>query len=251
LLQALRRHGILQQVLTDNGKVCTAGFGLGPGPVMFDKVCNDNGITHLLTAPYSPTTTGRVQRLHQTIRAEFLTVHDRRHTTVERMQTALDAWVVQYNTDRPHQSCGGRPPAERFALAERSIIAVDEVAVPAPRGPVTTTRPEGLSRWVNGAGRISLAGFDYVLGATFAGEPVEVVVTDGLVEILPAGVLVATHAQRLKRGQTTARRPHPPRSSPRRRRHRTPRATVLHRRPLHRADELADVILVPVGSLPV
>lgn len=201
LLQALRRHGVPEQVLTDNGKVFTARFGLGPGPVMFDKVCNDNGIKHLLTAPYSPTTTGKVERLHKTIRAEFLTVHDRRHTTVEQMQTALDAWVVQYNTDRPHQSCGGRPPVERFALAERSIIAVDEGAVPAPRRPVTTTRPEGVSRWVNGAGRISLAGFDYVVGATFAGEPVEVVVTDGLVEILHAGVLVATHAQRLKPDQ--------------------------------------------------
>ena len=47
----------------------------------------------------------------------------------------------------------------------------------------------------------SLAGFDYVVGATFAGEPVEVVVTNGLVEIFHAGVLVATHAQRLKPDQ--------------------------------------------------
>ena len=54
---------------------------------------------------------------------------------------------------------------------------------------------------MNGAGRISLAGFDYVVGATFAGEPVEVVVRNGLVEIFHAGVLVATHAQRLKPDQ--------------------------------------------------
>jgi hypothetical protein len=39
------------------------------------------------------------------------------------------------------------------------------------------------------------------VGATFAGEPVDVVVTNGLVEVLPAGVLVATHAQRLKPDQ--------------------------------------------------
>lgn len=62
-------------------------------------------------------------------------------------------------------------------------------------------RPAGVSRWVNGQGRISLAGFDYVAGATFVGEPVEVVVTNRLVEILHAGVLVATHAQRLKSDQ--------------------------------------------------
>ena len=59
-----------------------------------------------------------------------------------------------------------------------------------------------MSRWVNGRGRISLAGFDYAVGAAFAGEPVEVVVTGGLVEISHAGVLVATHAQRLRADQS-------------------------------------------------
>ena len=211
LLEALRRHGIPTQILTDNGKVFTARFRLGPGPVMFDKVCNDNGIKHLLTAPYSPTTTGKIERLHKTIRAEFLIEHDRRHGTIEDAQAALDAWVVEYNTERPHQSCGGRPPFERFALAQRSLVVVDDLeAAMVPAQPVGS-RPAGVSRWVNQHGRISLAGFDYVVGATFAGEPVEVVVTNGLVEILHAGVLVATHAQRLKADQADRiRRPRLP-----------------------------------------
>jgi len=201
LLAALRRHGVPEQILTDNGKVFTARFGLGPGPVMFDKVCNDNGIKHLLTAPYSPTTTGKIERLHKTIRAEFLIEHDRRHASIEDAQAALDAWVVEYNTERPHQSCGGRPPAERFALAEPGLAVVDdENLVPRPRQP-ELPRPAGVSRWVNQNGRISLAAFDYVVGATFAGEPVEVVVTNGLVEVFHAGVLVASHAQRLKPDQ--------------------------------------------------
>jgi len=212
LLEALGRHGIPEQILTDNGKVFTARFGLGPGPgpVMFDKVCNDNGIRHLLTAPYSPTTTGKIERLHKTIRAEFLAEHDRRHDSIEALQVALDRWVVDYNTERPHQSCGNRPPAERFALADRGLVVVDEPVAPAPRQPAAS-RPGGVGRWVNTHGRISLAGFDYPVGATFAGEPVEVVVTDGLVEILHAGVLVATHPQRLKADhadrQTPARLP--------------------------------------------
>jgi transposase InsO family protein len=108
LLDALRRHGVPEGILTDNGRVFTARFGLGPGPVMFDRVCSDNGIKHLLTTPYSPTTTGKIERLHKTIRAEFVTEHDRVHVTIEDAQAALDAWVVEYNTDRPHQSCGVR-----------------------------------------------------------------------------------------------------------------------------------------------
>ncbi len=42
-------------------------------------------------------------------------------------------------------------------------------------------RPAGVSRWVNAAGTISLAGFTYTVGDTYAGEPVEVVVSGGLV----------------------------------------------------------------------
>jgi hypothetical protein len=55
-----------------------------------------------------------------------------------------------------------------------------------------------LSRWVNPAGKISLAGFTHSADATFAGEPVEVVVAGGLVDILHAGVVVATPAQRFR-----------------------------------------------------
>lgn len=203
LVAALGRHGVPEQVLTDNGKVFTARFGLGPGPVLFDQVCRENGIKHLLTAPYSPTTTGKIERLHKTIRAEFLSAHDRRHASVAELQAALDAWVVEYNTERPHQSCGGRPPAERFALAARSLAPVEAALPSTPTTPARAAvsrpgpRPGGVSRWVDQRGTISLAGFRYAVGPTFAGEPVEVVVTGGLVEILHAGVLVATHAQRL------------------------------------------------------
>jgi transposase InsO family protein len=108
LTGALARHGVPAQILTDNGKVFTARFGTGPGPVMFDRICAGNGIRHLLTAPYSPTT-GKVERLHKTMRAEFFNGVDGVFATVPELQDALDARVIEYNTARPRQSCGGRP----------------------------------------------------------------------------------------------------------------------------------------------
>jgi len=203
LSEALARHGVPEQILTDNGKVFTARFGTGPGPVLFDRICADNGIKHLLTAPYSPTTTGKVERLHKTMRAEFFTPKDRLFATIGELQAAVDAWVSEYNTARPHQSCGGRPPAERFALADRSVTPDASAAAAAPAAPAAgpARRPAGVSRWVNAAGKISLAGFSYHVGATYAGEPVEAVVAGGLVDILHAGVVVATHAQRLREDQ--------------------------------------------------
>ena len=53
-------------------------------------------------------------------------------------------------------------------------------------------RPPGVSRWANAHGKVSLAGFSYAVGASYAGEPVEVVVAGGLVDIVHAGVVIAT-----------------------------------------------------------
>ena len=190
---ALKLHGPPDQILTDNGKVFTARFGSGPGPVMFDRICHNNGIRHLLTAPYSPTTTGKVERLHKTMREGFFADNDRLHETIAEAQVALDAWVHEYNVDRPHQSLGDRPPAERFALAGVHAAEPDDDE---PEQRELGPRPPGVSRWVDQRGSISVASQRYRVGSTYVGEPVEVVVRDGLVEILHAGVLVATHAER-------------------------------------------------------
>ena len=68
LTHAMQTHGVPEQILSDNGKVFTARFGPGPGPVVFDRICIDNGITQILTAPRSPTTTGKIERWHKTLR---------------------------------------------------------------------------------------------------------------------------------------------------------------------------------------
>jgi transposase InsO family protein len=33
--------------------------------VLFARICRENGIEHLLTAPRSPTTTGKIERFHR------------------------------------------------------------------------------------------------------------------------------------------------------------------------------------------
>jgi transposase InsO family protein len=212
---ALRTHGVPDQILTDNGKVFTARFGQGPGPVLFDRICANNGIRHLLTAPYSPTTTGKVERFHRTIRRDFLVDHDRVHATIEELQRALDEWVAEYNTERPHQSLGDRPPIERFALAASQRTADLEMPEVIEEVPLSE-RPPGVNRWVDQRGSITLGRFRYRVGATFAGEPVEVVVRSGLVEVLHAGVLVATHAERRQadKGSAPQRAPRSGRSRP-------------------------------------
>ena len=223
LLAALRRHGCPEQILTDNGKVFTGRFGPAgsSAEVMFDRICAENGIRHLLTAPRSPTTTGKVERWHKTMRAEFLRVHDRRHATLEELQAALDAWVTDYNTARPHQSLGMRPPIERFQfaphLAAGEVPVVDPVPIVSAQPSIqSATRLHGVQRWVDRRGLIRLAGFSYRVPIILAGEPVEAVVAEHLVRIFHRNVLVAEHVQRrkpdtepkqLREGRRTARQP--------------------------------------------
>ena len=61
--------------------------------MLFDKICRENGITHILTAPRSPTTTGKIERFHRSLRQEFLT--GKIFSTLELAQKALDAWVQE------------------------------------------------------------------------------------------------------------------------------------------------------------
>jgi transposase InsO family protein len=216
LLGALERHGVPEQILTDNGKVFTGRFGPGgsSSEVLFDRVCVENGIRHLLTAPRSPTTTGKVERLHKTMRAEFFADVDRMFATIGELQAVLDGWVGQYNTERPHQSLGMCPPAERFALAVGPDLEVMEpvavVATNGPRGAASQRadlRSAGVQRWVDQRGLIRLAGFGYRVPIVLAGEPVEAVVADNLVQIYHRDVLVASHVQHLTADST----PRPPR----------------------------------------
>ena len=210
LTYAMNEHGVPEQVLTDNGKVFTARFGPGPGPVLFDKICIDNGIKHLLTAPRSPTTTGKVERWHKTLRREFL--DGRVFDSIEHAQAELDVWVHHYNHERPHQSTGGLPPIERFQLAEPREKPARPLPETAPASGAMTTRR------VSSKGTIGFATVSYKAGAWLAGQTVEVTCEGGLVQIHHRGILIATHARRHPLDKQTAgvqrnRKPRPSRPS--------------------------------------
>jgi transposase InsO family protein len=157
LALAMRRFGCPSQILTDNGKVFTGRFGPGTGEVLFDRICRENGIKHILTAPRSPTTTGKVERWHKTLRREFL--DGKLFDSVAHAQAELDAWVEHYNHDRPHQSLGMVAPWERFRLAKTEPGAVADSVVevdPAGAMPALTA-----TRKVSQNGTISFAAASY------------------------------------------------------------------------------------------
>ena len=129
-VEAMGEYGVPAEVLSDNGKQFTGRFGKPrPAEVLFERICRENGIAQRLTRPRSPTTTGKVERLHQTLQLELLNVHEP-FASIEAAQAAVDAWRKEYNADRPHQSLGMALPAARFAPATGQALGVRVPASP-------------------------------------------------------------------------------------------------------------------------
>ena len=100
---AIARHGIPYSTLTDNGMVFTTRFAGGKGGRNeFEAQLRHLDIHQINSTPNHPTTCGKVERFHQTLK-KWLTGHPRAATLAE-LQTQLDAFVDEYNHRRPHRS---------------------------------------------------------------------------------------------------------------------------------------------------
>ncbi len=75
-------------------------------------------IDHSRTKARHPQTNGICERFHKTIQQEFYQTAFRKkiYTSLEQLQSDLDAWITYYNTERPHSGkmCCGRTPMQTF-----------------------------------------------------------------------------------------------------------------------------------------
>src|SRR5262249_46626596 len=150
-------------------------------------ICRENGISHRLTRPRSPTTTGKIERFHRSLRTEFRT--DRVFKDLAHAQAELDDWVTDYNTVRPHQAIGMVPPAQRFA--QQPSATVTPLA-----GPTQRPDPRGEGTWV--ARRASAVGVVTVdwqqvsIGIAAAGHNIDVWVTNDVMQFFDGDHLMRT-----------------------------------------------------------
>ena len=181
---ALARHGVPQEILTDNGKVFTGRFAAKDIEVLFDRICRENGIDHLLTAPRRPQTTGKIERFHRTLRQEFLT--GRTFADLEHAQAALDRWVASYNTERPHSALDMATPASRFENAEPGRPADASTLLPERSG------EDWISRKITTNGVISVAWQEISCGKYRAGRRVDIHLEGPTMQIWDGEELIKT-----------------------------------------------------------
>ena len=96
-------------------------------------------------------------------------------------QQAIDVWIAEYNTDRPHQSLGRCTPAERFAARTPDTGPTLELSALARAE--RHTGEDWISRRVASNGIISVTSQPFSVGKHHSGEIVDVHVTDRLLEV--------------------------------------------------------------------
>lgn len=101
--KACAAHGIPASTLTDNGMVFTTRLAGGKGGRnQLENELRRLGITQINSTPNHPTTCGKVERFHQTLK-KWLACQPRAATIAE-LQAQLDTFVDEYNHNRPHRS---------------------------------------------------------------------------------------------------------------------------------------------------
>ena len=102
-------------ILTDNGREF-CGTETHP----YELYLSLNEIEHRRTKVRSPQTNGFIERFNRTVLDEFFRIIFRTtfYESVETLQADFDAWLVTYNTERPHQGYRnmGRRPIETIML---------------------------------------------------------------------------------------------------------------------------------------
>jgi hypothetical protein len=112
-------------------------------------------------------------------------------TDLAAAQAAVDAWVVDYNTRRPHQALGMATPASRFATRAADPPATS-AATTAPLPPQATVAAVQATRRVQANGTIVVGTRELSVGRRLAGTEVVVRAAGRLLQVGQGGVLVKT-----------------------------------------------------------
>lgn len=109
--------------------------------------------------------------------------------TLKAAQKELDAWVHDYNTERPHQSIGRVAPIERFSVRDEPTPTL-----PADTRGITEDRSgeDWISRYVTVNGVSSVANQAFSVGKHRAGHVVDIRVHPTFLEIWDGSELVKT-----------------------------------------------------------
>jgi putative transposase len=115
--------GAKARVITDNGPQFIARD--------FKEFIRIAGLTHVKTSPYYPQSNGKIERWHQTLKANCL--RPGCPLSIEDARRLVERFVTHYNTVRLHSAIGYITPADRLADRHLEIFAARDKKLDAAR----------------------------------------------------------------------------------------------------------------------
>jgi putative transposase len=158
--RTFKEFGLPLAIRTDNGVPFASGhalYGLSKLAVWWLRL----GIEIERTKPGHPEQNGRHERMHLTLKKEATKPAA---DNVLQQQARFDAFIDQYNRDRPHQALDMKVPADVYARSSRVYRGLEELTYPFHDGTFTVTQ----------CGRICFKGRKVNLSHVFAGQNVGV-----------------------------------------------------------------------------
>jgi len=158
--RAFKEFGLPQAIRTDNGVPFASAhaiYGLSRLSVWWLRL----GIQIERIKPGHPQQNGRHERMHLTLKQEATKPAA---PNVLQQQARFDAFVEQYNQERPHQALGMKVPADVYARSARVYRGLEELTYPFHDQTITVTH----------CGRICFKRQKVNLSQVFAGQNVGV-----------------------------------------------------------------------------
>jgi putative transposase len=112
---AARVYGLPQRICVDNGPEFISKA--------LDAWAYRRGVALVFSRPGKPTDNAVIEAFNSRFRDECLNLHW--FATVEEARQIIEAWRIDYNTERPHRSLGQEPPAAWMTSRGRLSEAAD------------------------------------------------------------------------------------------------------------------------------
>jgi putative transposase len=158
--RTFKEFGLPDTIRTDNGVPFASAhalYGLSKLSVWWLRL----GIQIERSKPGHPQDNGRHERMHLTLKKDATKPAA---ANVLQQQARFDAFIEQFNRDRPHQALAMKVPADVYARSSRLYRGLEELTYPFHDGTFTVTQ----------CGRICFKGRKVNLSHVFAGQNVGV-----------------------------------------------------------------------------
>jgi transposase InsO family protein len=164
LKQAVLKRGLPSRLIVDNGAAYRSNTLQG--------ICVRLGIHLIFCRPYRPEGKGKLERLHKTLRSQFLSeLDERRITDLSDLNARLWAWLEQVYHRTAHGGLAGLTPLARY---QRDLAHIRTLGTKA--GQLDALFHHRIKRFVRKDGTVSYLGHRFEVPYELSGQTIKLVV---------------------------------------------------------------------------